>query len=157
MRSIVNVLLVEDSEDDALLILRELRRSGFDPIEERVDTRLGLNEALNRKSWDIIICDYVMPHFSALDALRILQEKELDIPFIVVSGRVGEDIAVEAMRMGAQDYLLKSNLTRLAAAVERELGAAEIRHAHRRMLKNIEQMREENTHPEETPRSHDHG
>ncbi len=128
----LNILIVEDSEDDALLLLVELRKSGYEPEFERVETRVAMQEALKRRPWDVIISDYVMPKFSGVDALSVLKESGLDLPFIIVSGNIGEDIAVEAMRAGAHDYILKGNLTRLVAAVERELREAEVRRERKR-------------------------
>jgi two-component system, cell cycle sensor histidine kinase and response regulator CckA len=125
MSSPLSVLIVEDFEDDALLVLRELRRGGYKLTHDRVETPATLREALERHAWDIVISDYTMPTFNALDALKILQSKQLDIPFIIVSGTIGEETAVAAMKAGAQDYILKGNLTRLMPAVERELREAE--------------------------------
>jgi len=128
----LHVLIVEDSEDDALLLARELQRGGYDPAIERVDTPQAFTAALAGRSWDVVVADYAMPRFSGLDALRMLQETGLDLPFIVVSGTIGEDVAVEAMRAGAHDYVMKGNLARLAPAVRRELREAEMRRARRR-------------------------
>jgi len=127
----LRTLIVEDSEDDYELILRELRRGGYDPLATCVDTPEALEAALDQQSWDIVISDYVMPRFSGLDALKLLRRKGIDVPFILVSGAVGEDIAVAAMRAGAHDYLMKHNLTRLVPAIERELKEAAGRHQHR--------------------------
>jgi PAS domain S-box-containing protein len=123
----MRILFVEDSEDDVLLILRELRRGGCDPAFERVDTGPAFTAALRRQSWDLIIADYSLPQFNAMEALSLLQQSGLDLPFIIVSGAIGEDVAVAAMKSGAHDYLLKSNLTRLVPAIERELREAKIR------------------------------
>src|SRR3972149_3657471 len=98
----IRVLIVEDSEDDTLLIVREIQGGGYHPIYERVDTFEGMSAALEKQSWDIIISDYLMPRFSGLDALRMLQKSKLHIPFIIVSGCIGEDTAVAAMKAGAQ-------------------------------------------------------
>jgi two-component system, cell cycle sensor histidine kinase and response regulator CckA len=127
MNTPLSVLIVEDSEDDMLLILRELRRGGYNVTHACVDTPVALQEALDQQSWDIVISDYTMPAFNALDALNTIQCKGLDIPFLIVSGTIGEDTAVAAMKAGAQDYILKGNLTRLIPAVERELKDAEDR------------------------------
>jgi PAS domain S-box-containing protein len=128
MRKPLKVLLVEDSEDDSTLLLRELYRSGYDVKSVRVDTRQDMESALAQTAWEVILSDYSMPHFSGLAALEVYQQKRLDIPFIIVSGAVGEASAVEVMRSGAHDYLMKDNLTRLGAVIDRELRETEIRH-----------------------------
>jgi PAS domain S-box-containing protein len=128
----LRLLIVEDSEDDALLLVRELRRGGYQPVYERVESAEALQEALGLREWDVMISDYVMPRFSGLDALSALQKSGLDLPFIIVSGNIGEDIAVSAMKAGAHDYIIKGSLARLAPAVERELREAEVRRAHKR-------------------------
>ena len=133
MPSPLRVLMVEDSEDDAELTLGELRRGGFEPSWVRVEAADALREALRTQTFDVIISDFTMPAFTGLDALRILQESGKDIPFILVSGSVGEDVAVTAMRAGAQDFYAKGNTTRLPAAVERELREVEVRRERRRM------------------------
>ena len=130
----LRVLLVEDSENDALLLLRELRRAGYEVDHERVYTQEGMREAL-RSSWSVIISDYKMPRFSAMDALEMANASGSDAPFIVVSGRIGEAVAVEAMRGGAYDYVMKGNLSRLPQTVERGLEKAE----ERRQRRKIEQ------------------
>ena len=127
----LRILIVEDSQDDALLMVRELKRGGFDPVFERVQTPEAMRAALQEKSWDLILSDYAMPNFSAPAALAIYRDKGLDIPFISVSGIMGEEIAVEMMKSGAHDYLMKDHLARLAPAVQRELRAAEERRARR--------------------------
>src|ERR687893_962984 len=129
----LRVLLVEDSEDDALLLLRELRRGGYEPFSERVDTAGEMEAALEERGWDLVIADHSMPEFSSSAALELLRRKGfVDLPFIIVSGRIGEDAAVEAMRVGANDYLMKDNLARLNTAIERELREAESRRERRR-------------------------
>jgi PAS domain S-box-containing protein len=128
----LKILIVEDSEEDTLLLLMELRKSGYDPDFARVETRESMKQALERREWDVVISDYVMPKFSGLDALAVLKESGLDLPFIIVSGNIGEDIAVGAMRAGAHDYILKGNLTRLVAAVEREIREVEVRRERKR-------------------------
>ena len=117
----LRVLLIEDSEDDAVLLLRELRYGGYEPVFERVDTAVAMNAALVRQTWDVIISDYSMPQFSAPAALTLLQKKELDLPVIIVSGSIGENTAVALMKAGAHDFILKGNLARLVPAIEREL------------------------------------
>ena len=127
MDTALRFLLVEDSEDDVQLILHELRRRGYDPTHKRIETPEDMRTALTEHTWDVILCDYVMPHFSGLAALKLFKESGLDLPFIIVSGRIGEEVAVDAMRAGAHDYILKHNLTRLVPAIERELREAEVR------------------------------
>lgn len=121
----LRVLIVEDSEGDALLICRELERGGYAPQPARVDTRKAMLDALQGGPWDLVIADYVLPHFNGLLALQLLREQSLDLPFILVSGAIGEETAVEAMKTGAHDCVMKSNLARLAPAVTRELREAE--------------------------------
>ncbi|RKH39469.1 sensor histidine kinase [Corallococcus sicarius] len=133
MRRPLRVLMVEDSEDDAELTLGELRRGGFEPSSLRVEAADTLREALGTQTFDVVISDFTMPAFTGLDALRVLKESGKDIPFILVSGSVGEDVAVTAMRAGAQDFFPKGNTTRLPAAVERELREAGVRRERRRM------------------------
>ena len=129
----LRVLIVEDSEDDALLIARELRRSGNSLTFERVETRAAMIAALEAPPWDLIVSDYSLPQFGGPAALALCKERGLDIPFISVSGAIGEDIAVEMMRAGAHDYVMKNNLARLSVAVERELRAAEERRERRQV------------------------
>ena len=126
------MLLVEDSENDALLILRELHRSGYETEHERVETAGAMRDALTSSSWDVIFSDFRMPHFGATKALELAREMEPETPFIVVSGRIGEDVAVETMRAGAYDYVMKDNLARLCPTVERGLDEAEERRERRR-------------------------
>jgi PAS domain S-box-containing protein len=127
MSTPLRVLIVEDSEDDALLLARALRRSGYDPTFERVETPTAMTAALDQQTWDVVISDYAMPHFSAPEALNLLKESGFDLPFIIVSGAIGEETAVEAMRTGAHDYIQKGNLARLIPAIERELRDAQVR------------------------------
>ncbi|MGE3465535.1 MAG: PAS domain S-box protein, partial [Pyrinomonadaceae bacterium] len=123
----LKVLNVEDSEADANLVNLHLTHAGYEINAETVDTAETMSSALKAKEWDIILCDYSMPHFNALLALDVLRQSGLDIPFIIISGTVGEEVAVQAMLTGAHDYLSKSNLTRLVPAVERELHQAQNR------------------------------
>ncbi len=128
----IHVLLVEDSEDDAVLVLRELRKNGYAPSSERVETAEAMREALASKSWDIVLSDCSMPHFGAVPALELLKGTGLDVPFVIVSGTIGEEAAVSAMRAGAHDFVLKGKLARLAPTIERELRESEGRKARRR-------------------------
>lgn len=127
----LNLLLVEDSEDDAELMLLELRRGGYRTEYVRVDNAEAMDAALRQRNWDLVISDYVMPQFSGPAAMKLLQESGYDIPIIIVSGHIGEDIAVSAMKSGANDYVMKDRLARLVPAVERELREAEVRRARR--------------------------
>ena len=121
LRRPLRVLLVEDNPDDAALVLRLLRRGGYEPDWEQVQTRPALEEALGRGPWDIVLSDYNLPQFDALQALRTLRAHSPVLPFIIISGSIGEETAVAAMRAGANDYVMKTNLPRLVPAVEREL------------------------------------
>jgi PAS domain S-box-containing protein len=121
MNKLLRVLMVEDLEDDMLLTVRELRRAGYRVEQVRVETPEEMQAALDRQSWDIVIADYTLPQFSAPEALKLLQHQQRDLPFIIVSGTIGEETAVDAMRAGAHDYIIKGNLARLVPAVEREL------------------------------------
>jgi diguanylate cyclase (GGDEF)-like protein/PAS domain S-box-containing protein len=127
----LRVLIVEDTPDDALLLLRVLRKAGFEPEHLRVDGAAAMRDALAANSWDIVISDYTMPEFSALQALEIAKQHDVDLPFIIVSGNIGEEVAVGAMRAGAHDYLLKHSLARLGPVVAREVEESAIRHSHR--------------------------
>ena len=135
MKPLLRVLIVEDSADDAALMLRELAQAGYQLVSERVDSSATLQQALT-KPWDILLSDFTMPHFSAPEALKIVQDSGLDIPFVIVSGTVGEERAVQIMRAGARDYILKDNLARLAPVVERELRET----AERSKRKQAEEM-----------------
>jgi signal transduction histidine kinase/response regulator RpfG family c-di-GMP phosphodiesterase len=140
----LRVLIVEDSEDDAALLLLELRRGRWEVIHERVDTPQGMTAALNAHPWDLIIADYMMPYFSGPAALAMARELSGEIPFILISGQVGEETAVQAMQAGADDYLFKGNLRRLVPAVDRELHDAEGRrkaeHTERQLQKGERQL-----------------
>jgi PAS domain S-box-containing protein/putative nucleotidyltransferase with HDIG domain len=131
MEKPIRVLVVDDSEDDGLLMMRQLKQGGFNPTCEQVDRPETMGEALDNKSWDVILCDYSMPHFSASAALDLYKEKGFDIPFIIVSGGIPDEAAVAAMKAGAHDYIMKNNLARLCPAVDRELREAKIRQERR--------------------------
>ncbi|GFO69715.1 hypothetical protein GMLC_32940 [Geomonas limicola] len=127
----LRVLIVEDSEDDALLLIFELRRGDYTPVARRVESVEAMQQALCEESWDVVISDYVLPGFSGLEALKLVRRSGLDLPFIVVSGKIGEDTAVQAMKEGANDYLIKGNISRLVPAIEREMQEAEVRRKRR--------------------------
>jgi two-component system cell cycle sensor histidine kinase/response regulator CckA len=141
----LRLLMVEDSDLDARIILRELRRAGFQPRHQRVTTEAQLRDALQRESWDLVLSDHAMPGFSSTLALGVLDDERsripaiADLPFIIVSGTIGEETAVEAMRCGARDYILKDNLGRLAPAIERELREAATRRERRALAERLQQ------------------
>ena len=131
MNKHLRVLLVEDSDDDAQLVMRALRHGGFELDSERVDTPDAMQAALRKDKWDAILSDYAMPHFSGPAALDLRNKHGRDIPFLIVSGKVGEEKAVELMRHGACDYILKDNLSRVVPAGEPEPAVAEERREHK--------------------------
>ncbi len=140
MRKSLRALMVEDSAEDARRLERELRRGGFELASERVETAEGLREALQRKAWQLVLCDFSLPRFNGREALALTRASGLDLPFIYVSGTLGEEVAVEAMKAGAHDYVMKGNLKRLLPAVERELREAEARREQRRLVAEREQL-----------------
>lgn len=133
MRNALKALIVEDSEFDARLMASVLRQGGYELTSQRVDTETALRDALGNGDWDVILSDYNLPDFKATDALRILKSTGLDIPFIIISGGIGEDVAVSAMKHGAHDYLMKGQLARLVVAVEREMREAQVRRERRQV------------------------
>jgi two-component system cell cycle sensor histidine kinase/response regulator CckA len=142
MNRTLRVLNVEDSRVAAEFLQLNLSRAGFAPIFKRVETSEAMKAALETEPWDVILCDFSMPQFNAPEALALVKEMGLDIPFIIISGTVGEAVAVEAMRAGAHDYFMKDNLVRLAPTIEREMAEAENRRARRQAeewLKNSEE------------------
>lgn len=136
----LSVLLIEDSEDDALLLERELRLGGYLPTLHRVESARQLESALERTDWDVIITDHNLPGFSSESALRMVHAAEIDIPVIIVSGSIGEEAAVRAMKAGASDYIMKNNMARLSPAIERELRDAEVRRLQRESEKTIRDL-----------------
>ena len=138
----IKVLIVEDSEDDAALLINTLQRGGYDPAYEIVETSQAMTDALNRQEWDLVISDYSMPSFSGLAALKLLQDRDPDLSFILMTGKVGEDVAVEAMKAGAHDCILKSNPARLIPAVERELRDTRVRRKNRQNEQALRESRE---------------
>lgn len=137
----LRLLMVEDSLNDAVLLLRELKKQGYDTVYERVETTEMMLAALDNREWDIIISDYVLPEFSGLAALDLLQRKRLDVPCIITSGRIDDETAVAAMKAGAKDYIMKDNLKRLGQVIERELLEAQVR---RERLKTEETLKQVN-------------
>src|SRR6266852_8452764 len=134
------VLIVEDSEDDAVMVLRELKQAGYDVDFKRVDSSDALRSSLAARQWDLVISDFSMPVFSGTDALNLVRTMVSDAPFIFVSGTMGEDTAVAALKNGAQDYLVKSNLKRLVPAVQRELREADERRQRKQLERHVQQL-----------------
>ena len=128
---LLRVLMVDDSDDDVQLIIRELKKGGYDPLYERVETASAMQKALQEKQWDIVLCDYKMPKFNAPSAITLFKKANIDIPLIIVSGAIDEETAAECMRLGAQDYIMKGNLSRLCPAISRELEDVEARNKQR--------------------------
>lgn len=141
MKKTLNVLIVEDSQDDAELLTRVLKKGGYNVDFKRVETKEGMTKALESEKWDVIIADYSMPRFSGLGALELARKEAHEIPFILVSGVIGEDVAVEAMKRGAHDYITKGKMKRLVPAVQRELKEASMR---RKKKKAEEELRLKN-------------
>ncbi len=140
MRKSLRVLILEDSPDDAELLTIALQQAGYDLVYERVDNAITMTKALQRQKWDIVLADYSMPHFNVFSALRLLRERQLDVPFIVISGKVSEEIVVAAMKAGAHDCILKGKLTRLVPAIERELKEAELRAERRQAIAKLKYL-----------------
>ena len=136
----LRTLIIEDSEDDTLLLVRMLQKGGYEPKYKRVETAAAMGDALGRETWDIIICDYKMPSFNSLEALNLYKESGLDIPFIIFSGVIVEEAAVNAMVLGAHDYVMKNNPSRIVPAIQRELKEAESRRK-RKLAEEAPQLR----------------
>lgn len=139
MNKFLKALFVEDIEDDAQLLLRELKKGGYNLTYRRVETAEQMSEALRSDVWDVIIADYNLPNFSGPEALMLLKESGVDIPFIAVSGSIGEDNAVEILKKGAHDFITKTNLSRLVPAIEREVEEFKIRKAHKQAEEALQQ------------------
>src|SRR5579864_7832219 len=139
MQTSIRLLIIEDSEDDAALQLLLLRQAGFQIKSERVYSAKGVAQALV-KDWDLVISDHSMPQFSGTEALKMVRAMDPDVPFIFVSGTIGEDAATDAMRTGAQDYVMKTNLKRLVPAVQRELRDAGERKERKRLDRKVQQL-----------------
>ena len=136
----LRTLIVEDSEDDTLLLVDQLEIEGGRSVDwQRVETEQALTEAL-QQHWDIVLSDYTMPHLSGMRALEVVRQHDLDLPFIFVSGTIGENTAVKAMKSGAQDYVMKGNLSRLMPAVERELEEAQLRRERRQAEQRLRKL-----------------
>lgn len=140
MKPELKILIAEDSEDDTLLLIREIRAAGFEPVWHRVEGEDALTASLREGLWDIVISDYSMPQLDGLDVIRRVHDSGLDVPIIIVSGVIGEEDAVAAMKAGAHDYLIKGKMSRLIPAVKRELREAEMRRAHRRTESEIRRL-----------------
>lgn len=139
----LRLLLIDDSDDDVLVLLSELSKGGIEPVCKRIDAPAALSAALTSRDWDFIICEYIMPSFSGLEALRLVKESGLDIPFIIVSGNIGEETAVEIMKAGAHDYIVKGNLARLVPAIRREIEEAEGRRRRKQAEDNLRKRESE--------------
>jgi signal transduction histidine kinase len=131
MATLLRALFVEDSEYDTQAILRELRRGGYEVEYERIETRHGMEQSLSQRVWDLILCDYTLPRFGAGDALKTLQRSGLDLPFIIISGTIEEENAVDMLKAGAHDFIVKSRMARLIPAIEREIKDAKTRRLQR--------------------------
>jgi putative nucleotidyltransferase with HDIG domain len=138
MGAYLRVLFIEDSEDDARLVLREVQRGGYEVQFERVETADAMLAALKRQAWDLILCDFSLPHFSAPKALELLKASGLDLPFIIVSGTIGEESAVNALKAGAHDFIIKGSFARLLPAIQRELKEAEVRREQKERERELE-------------------
>ena len=132
------MLLIEDSENDALLLELELRRGGYDVFMHRVETAAEMRSALASQTWDVIISDYALPDFDMPRALALLKDMGLDLPFIIVSGTVGEETAVRALQSGADDFMSKDKLSRLVPALERARREAQTRRERRERERELE-------------------
>ncbi|MGP1609607.1 MAG: response regulator, partial [Burkholderiales bacterium] len=138
MNAVTRVLLVEDDEADAALTLASLKGSGLNISHQRVWSRADLAKSLAQQSWDVVLCDHNLPQFDGLSALTMVKAHDPDIPFIIVSGAIGEETAVAAMRRGAQDFVMKHSLGRLGAVIIRELGDTDIRRSARLAAHNLQ-------------------
>lgn len=136
----LRALIVEDSETDCDLLVRELRKGGYEVTFQRVDSAKALSEALILGTWDIVFSDYSIPGFSGVACLEIIRERGLEVPFVFVSGTIGEEMAVEAMKLGANDYVMKGNTARLLPAIGRELADAALRRQHHAVQQRIRQL-----------------
>lgn len=131
MTTLLRALIVEDSSNDAHLLVRELKQRGFELEYERVESREAMKQALLLREWDIVLCDYSLPQFNAMAALAVLKESGIDIPFLVISGTIDEDTAVSVLKAGADDFIVKGRFARLVPAIERETENARLRRSYR--------------------------
>jgi len=138
----LRVLMVEDSKDDELLLIRKLKKGGYNPVYERVETAAAMKKALQEKQWDIILCDYSLPKFNAPSAIAVLKKANIDIPLVILSGAIGEETAIECMHLGAQDYIMKGNLSRLCPAIVRELKQVAVKNRQKQMEEVLRQSEE---------------
>ncbi|HSL44588.1 MAG TPA: HD domain-containing phosphohydrolase [Anaerolineales bacterium] len=138
MGTYLRILVIEDSEDDAHLVLREVQSGGYEVESERVETAEAMQAALKRQQWDLILCDFSLPRFNAPKALEMLKQSGFDLPFIIVSGTIGEESAVSALKAGAHDFIIKGNFARLVPAIQRELKEAEVRRERRERERELE-------------------
>src|SRR5688500_5718205 len=127
----LHILIVEDSDDDVVLLVRELQSGGYAPVYQRGQTAEAMRAALDTHPWDVILSDYALPRFGAPAALALLQERGLDLPFIIISGTIGETAAIAALKAGAHDFIIKGQYARLLPAIARELREAQGRRARR--------------------------
>ncbi len=130
----LRVLIIEDIEDDALLLIRSLQKGGYDPEYLRVETAAAMSEALRAKQWDIILCDYHLPNFNALEAIALLKKTKLSIPLILISGNISEEMVLECLHQGARDYISKGNMLRLIPVIQREMAVSEEKNLHRQAM-----------------------
>ncbi len=137
----IRVLIVDDSDDDGLLLVRNLKNGGYSPSYEQLDTAEAMSKALDNQTWDVILCDNSMPTFDASSALELYKDKGLDLPFIIVSGTIADETAVAAMKAGAHDYIMKGNLARLSSAIDREL--REFKNRQERRITEIQLIKSE--------------
>jgi PAS domain S-box-containing protein len=144
MAQSLRILIVEDHDNDAQLLLRDVRKGGYDVDYRRVETAVEMRAALAEREWDVVLSDYSLPSFGATDALRVVEEAGIDIPFIIVSGTIGEDTAVAALQAGARDFLLKGKLARLLPAIQRELRERDARVARRQVEQALRESEERN-------------
>lgn len=143
MSTTLKALIVEDSESDARLIVRRLEQSNYSVEWERVETAEAVRAALDRQSWDLVLSDYALPSFSAPLALEVVRASGQDLPFIIISGTIGEEVAVACLKAGAHDFMVKNQLARLAPAVERELREVRIRRQDRERIRRIADLERE--------------